>query len=123
MKKKDGLLIVSCILIALIVWLVVNSPQEHDAEEIVIIYKDGAQFYSGPLGQDNRITVEDADGHVNVIEIKDGKVYMLEANCPDQICVHTRPAERDGQSIVCLPNKVAVEVKSTKKNEIDGVSE
>ncbi len=48
---------------------------------------------------------------------------MTEANCADQVCVHTRPADREGQSIVCLPNRVVVEVRSLKKDAIDGVSE
>jgi len=48
---------------------------------------------------------------------------MQEADCPDQVCVNTRPADREGQSIVCLPNRVVVEVRGSKKDFIDGVSE
>ena len=49
------------------------------------------------------------DGHNRVI-IRDGKVYMETASCPDGICVAHRPIFRDGESIVCLPNRVVVTV-------------
>ena len=48
---------------------------------------------------------------------------MIEADCNDKICVNTRPARKDGQSVVCLPNRVVVEIRSIEQDDIDGVSE
>ena len=42
--------------------------------------------------------------------ISDGKVRVDLADCPDGICVAHRPIFRDGESIVCLPNRVVVTV-------------
>lgn len=48
--------------------------------------------------------------HLNRFVIRDGKVYMEYASCPDGICVAHRPIFRDGESIVCLPNRVVITV-------------
>ena len=34
---------------------------------------------------------------------------MLEADCPDHLCVHMSPIDERGGMIVCLPNKVFIE--------------
>jgi len=46
----------------------------------------------------------------NFLIIKDGRAYIESASCPDGICVNHHPIFRDGESIVCLPNKVVVTV-------------
>lgn len=46
----------------------------------------------------------------NTVEIKDGKVHMLEANCPDKLCINQGFVNTDNSSIICLPNQVVVTV-------------
>ena len=45
------------------------------------------------------------NGGTNTVQIENGKVKMAAANCPDQICVHQKAISRNGESIICLPNK------------------
>lgn len=123
MKKKDFLIIVIFLITAAVLWLLVNRTPEVAGKGEAVIYKDREEFAVIPLTADEVIVVENGDGSRNVIQVKDGKARMIEASCPDQICVNTRPAQANGQSIICLPNKVAVEIRSTNENEIDGVSE
>jgi len=123
MKKNDIYLIAAAVLLAAAAWILVNGIQQKDAGGEVVVHKDGEVFYTGPLSADITITVEGEEGSINVVLIKDGKAIMKEASCPDQLCVHTRPAEKDGQSIICLPNRVSVEVRNTGSKDIDGVSE
>ena len=47
----------------------------------------------------------------NILVIKDGRADMTDADCPDRICVNHRPVSQEGETIVCLPHKVVVEVK------------
>lgn len=123
MKKNDFLLIAIFLLVAAILWLWSSGSPSEVTEGEVVIYKDGHEFALIPLATEKTVIVEDDDGNRNVIQIQGGRVEMIEATCQDQICVHTRPAQKDEQSIICLPNRVVVEVRSTNKNEIDGVSE
>jgi hypothetical protein len=123
MKKNDIYLIAAAILLAAAMWLLIYGTQKKDAGGEVVVYKDGEVFYAGSLDFETIITVEGEEGSINVVLVKDGKAVMKKASCPDQICVHTRPAEKDGQSIICLPNRVSVEVRNAGIKDIDGVSE
>ena len=47
-------------------------------------------------------------GEGNVLEVERGRVRMLRADCPDQICVHQSWSSAAAKPIVCLPNRVTV---------------
>ena len=61
------------------------------------------------LSQDQVVEIPSEQGH-NRLVIQDGKAFMETATCPDGICVGHQPIHRNGESIVCLPNKVVVTV-------------
>ena len=44
---------------------------------------------------------------------------MEDADWPDQVCVHHKPISKNGETIICLPNQVFVEVENDIENEID----
>lgn len=46
----------------------------------------------------------------NILIIEDGKAYISEADCPDKICVGQGSIEKKGDSIICLPHKLIIEV-------------
>ena len=52
-------------------------------------------------------------GETNVCEIRDGQVRMIEADCPDQLCIKQGAFGADGGMIVCLPNRVVIEPASS----------
>ncbi len=45
----------------------------------------------------------------NVCEIKDGQAVMIEADCPDKVCMHMQPITGKYGWIFCLPNEVFIE--------------
>lgn len=55
------------------------------------------------------------EGRKNIIEIKDGKIRVSDADCPDKICVNTGWLSA-GIPIVCLPNRLVIEFA---ENETD----
>lgn len=46
----------------------------------------------------------------NLLRVHDGGIEMLEADCPDQLCKSFGHVHRPHETIVCLPNRVFVEV-------------
>lgn len=58
----------------------------------------------------------DKDGHKNILQVKNKKIHMVEANCKDQVCVKEGWKNKPGQTIICLPHKFLVEIKQTGKN-------
>ncbi|MGI5920878.1 MAG: NusG domain II-containing protein [Syntrophomonadaceae bacterium] len=56
---------------------------------------------SGPLG-------------TSKVEIKPGAVRMKSSPCPDHCCMETGWISRPKSLIVCLPNRIVVELSSSK---------
>jgi hypothetical protein len=54
--------------------------------------------------------------------IKDGYADIVEASCPDALCVHQKSIHNNGEKMICLPNKVLVEVISENKSSVDAVA-
>jgi hypothetical protein len=75
----------------------------------VVISQDGKELFRLDLDRepDRRIEVE-YEGRKNVIEIKDGEIYMMTADCPDHVCIKTGRLEY-GKPVVCLPNRLVIE--------------
>ncbi|MFQ6827499.1 MAG: NusG domain II-containing protein [Faecalimonas sp.] len=61
----------------------------------------------------SQLTEEDAEitiGEHNRVKIQDGQVEMIWADCPDQICAAHPKISKNRESIICLPNKVILEI-------------
>lgn len=76
----------------------------------------GAVTAGYPLDRDASYTITGANGGTNLLVIEDGAARIEEASCPDGVCVHTGRIRRNGQSIICLPNQVVVEIVSDTEN-------
>ncbi len=91
------------------------------------IYVDGVCIYSIDLQQVTErkyLTVEGAIG-VNVLEMEQGRIRVVEADCPDQICVRQGWAEDGLLPVVCLPNRVVIELGpagQAQAPKLDGVT-
>lgn len=111
-SKKLNLILVVAIAAVACAGLVVTRLTEAntDADTATVVIRDGAQnVYELPLGQDATKTVT-TDLGTNVIEIKDGRVHVEEADCPNQDCVHQGWIDAAGQQLVCLPHKLTVDI-------------
>ena len=70
------------------------------------------------LNQDQTFDIE-RDGIYNRILIQDGAVYVAEASCPDQVCVHTGAQSLSGSRIACLPNRLVVRLVAVSGDSAD----
>lgn len=87
----------------------------------VSVQVDGEVLMELPLGEDTRMTLG-GDGHTNVLVIENGAAQVVEASCPDQVCVRQGAVRYEGESIVCLPHKLVITVKGGRANDVDGVA-
>jgi len=87
----------------LLVWAV--RPAGGDQ---VLIQRDGQPFFSGSLRLDRVVSVPGPLGETRV-EIRAGRVRVQSDPSPRQVCVR-QGWLRAGQSAVCLPNRVSVEL-------------
>lgn len=120
MKKNDIKLIVIILFIAVAGMTFLFLTQKPGDKVIVII--DGEVYKEYSLNKDISVDIEGVNGGTNHLEIKDGHADVTDATCLDKICVHQNQIDKNGETIVCLPNKVIVKVESTTESEIDGVA-
>lgn len=55
-------------------------------------------------------TVEGTSGLTNTILVEPGRIRVSKADCPDQICVNQGFISNGTVPIVCLPNKLIIEI-------------
>jgi hypothetical protein len=75
-----------------------------------LIHRDGTLIKEYSLDQNKVIKLEDM-----VMEIEEGRIRVLESNCPNKICVKAGWASTPAQTIVCAPNKVLIEIAEFTK--------
>lgn len=81
-----------------------------NADTATVVIRDGEQnVYELPLSQNTTKSVT-TDLGTNLIEIKDGRVHVEEADCPNQDCVHQGWIDAAEEQIVCLPHKLTVDI-------------
>ena len=56
------------------------------------------------------------DGIDAEFEVKNGKICLTKASCPDKICEKTGYIGSAGQSIICVPNKITVVVSGSDES-------
>ena len=80
------------------------------AGDLVVVTVNGQLWGEYPLDEDRIVENKNGD-NCNVLVIENGRAYVKQASCPDGICSARRPIGNDGESIICLPNRVVVEVR------------
>lgn len=126
MKWLDVVLIVILVMLsfvpnAVFAYQDIQAPAVSE-EKYVVIKIDGQETERIKLTADSRKyehAIRSGD-NLNIIQIDGETVKMVEANCPDQICVRSFPAiTQDGEQIICLPYKVVVEIEGGERSEGD----
>jgi hypothetical protein len=120
-KVKNDIIFVAVLLaIVLLAGLVVLFARgEGDMVEVTVGGKIFGEYY---LNADRQVEIRVGDNY-NILVIENGEAYVESASCPDGICSDHRPISKNGESIACLPNKVAVTVKTAEtENEPDIVA-
>lgn len=88
-----------------------------------LVTVNGTEYGRYSLNENQQIDIVIDNKTTNTLIIEDGKANMIEADCPDKLCVHQKSISLDKESIVCLPNKVVITIISDDKSDIDAVAQ
>jgi hypothetical protein len=108
--RNDIILITAVILAAVIGLIYLNFFRSPGDSVTVTVDGEVYGVYSLTVNITEDIYTGDNNENLNRLVIKDGKALMETATCPDGICVSHKSIFRDGESIVCLPNRVVITV-------------
>ncbi|MGN0322901.1 MAG: NusG domain II-containing protein [Oliverpabstia sp.] len=119
--SKQRILVLVCTVIFLMgiagsTWLLL-AP--HGTQ--VNIVQDGIVLYTFDLNttQDQTLEIE-YEGRINTVQIENGKIRMLEAECPDKTCIHMGWLSSRAMPIICLPNHLSIEYAESEV-DVDAV--
>ncbi|MBF0618538.1 MAG: NusG domain II-containing protein [Candidatus Omnitrophica bacterium] len=85
----------------------------------ILIYHEQALLSKISLSKDGVVPI--LNGKMQ-IEVKGGRVRVLESDCPQHVCMRTGWIQYVGQTIVCVPNHILIEIKSTAPQILDAVA-
>lgn len=110
MKKGDIILLILLLFIGVLgcVAVVLFSREA----SYVTVTANHVTVGTYPLHTDREILIETEDGGENVLQIANGHVKMISANCPNLDCVYHKEISLHHESIICLPHKVVVTIYS-----------
>lgn len=118
-KKSDIVLILVAVCVAASCLLLYMRFGRESAGKVVVTV-DGKVKGTYSLSDNTEVQINDT----NTFVIENREVKMKEANCPDQICVHHKAISKNKETIVCLPNKVVIEITTGtgEEAEMDSVA-
>lgn len=111
MKKQlrnDLILIGSILIVAVLVALILIVTAKKG--NYVKVTVDGKTVSQYPLEKDAEHKIVTDYGY-NLLVIKNGCAYITKTDCRDKICQHHHAIKNEGESIICLPHKLAVTVE------------
>lgn len=113
-----SLLCIAC----LVVWYV--FLQRAQPGVVAQIRQDGVLIRTVALtvSEPYEFTVYDSSGGENRIRVEKGKIAVVEANCPDRVCVHQGFIGTSAVPIVCLPHRLVITVIGETEDAYDAVT-
>jgi hypothetical protein len=119
-NKYDIALIVAIIVInvSILVYGSINTVDK--GQKIAYVYSDNKLIGEYTLTEDyeTEFTVNIGSNY-NTVHIEGGKVWIHDATCPDKLCLNQGKISQDGELIVCLPNKLLVQIKDSQATDND----
>lgn len=122
LKKGDVILIIITLILSMSAMYYTKRINDSIKSNYISIQLDGKEIKKVYFGKEvfgKEIPIKSQYGY-NLIEIGDNRVRVKKADCPDKLDVRQGWIDRAGQTIICLPNRLVIEIKGDR--EIDYIS-
>ncbi|MCR4806802.1 MAG: NusG domain II-containing protein [Lachnospiraceae bacterium] len=119
--SRNDIILILILLVCATASLVVPALGKDRAGH-VSVWVDGNPYGEYDLSIDRQVEIDGYKGGINILIIKDGEAYISEASCPDKLCIHQGRINKEGQELVCLPNRVLVRASGKDGSEYDAIT-
>ena len=104
LEKNDIVLVVIIVSVAFLAFLLHTVIGGKGASCVTIKVNGEIQgVYS--LAEDKEIVINNG---TNILQIKNGKADMIEADCPDKLCVNQKAVSKNNENIICWSRSCSV---------------
>ncbi len=118
--KWDTIFILGACLVALIIW-VSFTYMRNGKGDMVVILQDGEELSRYSLSEDGVYVISYGEEY-NLLMISNSEAFVSDADCPDALCVKQRAISKNGESIICLPHKLVIQIEAKEESNLDGVT-
>lgn len=115
---KNDIILLS-VTVILTLGFLIGMTQRARAGGRLVITVDGEVYGSYLLSEDQDIEIVQDGTVVNTVRIENGGACMSMAECPDHLCQRQGEIAQEGESIICLPNRVVLSVQADDREEPD----
>ena len=122
-RRNSFILGAACILAASAAGIAAKMGREQGSQ--VIVFQDGVEQGRYLLSEEQEVEIvfnQESQEGKNILRIRDGSADMIYADCPDQLCVNQKEIDKVGETIVCRPHKIVVEVEGEKQSDFDSIA-
>ena len=110
-RKGDWLAIFLVIVLAAAILLCFLPGNKEDAS-CAEVYLNGKLVKTVDLSKDQTFVI--SDRYENMITVKDGAIFVEDADCPGRDCVHSGKIRSMGRILVCLPNGLEIRITAAR---------
>ncbi len=119
-KKRNDIILAALILIIAAAGIFFMNIFKTDGA-FAVVKVDGVETARYSLSENTEIVITTGENNEfkNTLVIEDNKAFIKNANCPDKICEEHKAISFKGETIVCLPHKVVIEIVADEN--VDGL--
>ena len=120
MKKADFGILTALFLLGIILSIFIFRPENEEPGKLEV-RQNGKVILTLPLNRDTVKTIKTETGSYNTFSLQNGRVAMNDADCNDHTCVDTGEIGNVGESIVCLPHRLVLQITAADGNAPDAI--
>ena len=123
-KKRNDILLIGILLLIVLCLLFIQNMFGKKGAEVMVI-QDGELLYEFSLDEEmygkSAFCIISEEGY-NTLEIRNGEATIIEADCPDGLCVKQKAISKQGESLICLPHQLVITVEGADAPGIDAMT-
>ncbi len=125
MKRGDKLVLIVLIGVFLVSGLYVTWLNRTQGDSLTAtVTSDGRlirEIELGSVSEPYQFRVDAPDGGYNIVAVERGRIRVIEADCPEQVDVRQGWISEPHQSLICLPHRLVITLRSAGKSDVDGI--
>lgn len=116
-----SLLFIAIFLISILFFVLHSTDKNY--KSIANVFQDGKLIKKISLNKEETKTyrIDTENGNFNILEVRKGCVSVIDADCPDKLCEKIECNSSKSLPIVCLPNRLVVEIVEEKQSNNDSM--
>lgn len=117
---KDIIFVMGVLAVSLLIWLAFRYINGSSGDSVAVV-RNGQEEGRYSLLEDNVYIISGETGY-NLLVISGGEAFITDADCPDGLCMKQKPISRKGESIICLPHKLVIQIEAKEESDLDAVT-